>query len=1030
MNAFVYTWAVDEEESTTIRMYCLMENDKESDNSGDSGDTDDSGTAYRNACIVVKDFTPYVYIELYNDGDVKLLDDELNEYTILTKLVYKQHLYNFKPGTRPFLFCQCRSRNDINEIVNRLRSPVGGRSFKCHEESASSILQMVSLRSINMTGWFRFDKASLVSRRTTCCDYEYMVSWRQLSPSSKTDIVYPKTIAFDLEVNSELTNAMPDDRPGDAIFQISCVVQQSGPTGLKLRYLLTLDGTDLVDNRLLDGIIVIAFRSERELLAGFYDFLRRERPNILTGYNILGFDIEYLIRRSNRFMLMNDMMMSGFNRSKPAQEGVIRWASVMYKNKTFPYIDWEGILLLDLLPVIKRDYKFDNYKLQTVATIFLNAGKDPVTYKDIFDAYKSKRFATVGKYCVQDSELCIDIMNHIHCWITLAEMSKVCNVSIFTLHTQGQQIKIYSQIYKHCLKRNIIVDSDGYTAKINERYTGAYVFDPVPGYYENVIPLDFSSLYPSIMIAYNICYSTIVDGVGVVADKDCNTFIWEDHVGCDHDPKIIEIKEMTKKIDDISDEIKELTHKRDGLRAKDVVSGGRRLVDARRDIQLEINRLRENQKPFREKRQELKKGRSGGDGGGGDDGYGKVICARREYRFLKASVKKGVVPMILENLLSSRKSVKNKMKLESIGSDERVILDKEQLAYKVSANSMYGAMGVRRGYLPFMPGAMCITYLGRSSIEKTAKVIVDKWRGVLVYGDTDSNYVTFPHLSNDITALWDYAIEVGRGVSTEFPEPMKLEFEQTIYRKFFILSKKRYMYQEVARDGTLDSKIGKKGVILARRDNSGILKYIYEKMATMIFDKLSSDEIQYYLLNYINDIFRNVIDKSEYIITKSVGDSDGDIDEDGRVGRYKVKALPDDPVERDRVLNGLSEREYYTKSFPAHIQLAERMKARGVPVDIGSRIEYVVTHNPLVSTIGARIEDYDYYKTISRFLKLDAMYYLHSLINPLDQMLMVAIGDGKFLERQYLYRGNYNKVVAQVKEMSRPTIKIITNNEK
>jgi DNA polymerase elongation subunit (family B) len=63
------------------------------------------------------------------------------------------------------------------------------------------------------------------------------------------------------------------------------------------------------------------------------------------------------------------------------------------------------------------------------------------------------------------------------------------------------------------------------------------------------------------------------------------------------------------------------------------------------------------------------------------------------------------------------------------------VLDKRQLAYKVSANSMYGAMGVKKGYLPFMPGAMVTTFMGRTNIEIVAKTIQEKYKGELVYGD-------------------------------------------------------------------------------------------------------------------------------------------------------------------------------------------------------------------------------------------------------------------------------------------------------
>ena len=62
-------------------------------------------------------------------------------------------------------------------------------------------------------------------------------------------------------------------------------------------------------------------------------------------------------------------------------------------------------------------------------------------------------------------------------------------------------------------------------------------------------------------------------------------------------------------------------------------------------------------------------------------------------------------------------------------------MDKRQLAYKISANSMYGSWGVKKGYLPFLPGAMACTYMGRTNIEIVAKVIPEKYGGELVYGD-------------------------------------------------------------------------------------------------------------------------------------------------------------------------------------------------------------------------------------------------------------------------------------------------------
>jgi DNA polymerase elongation subunit (family B) len=534
--------------------------------------------------------------------------------------------------------------------------------------------------------------------------------------------------------------------------------------------------------------------------------------------------------------------------------------------------------------------------------------------------------------------------------------------------------------------------------------------DPVPGFYQNVCPLDFCSLYPSIIIAYNICYSTFVpENNTSIPKEEYQTFEWEDHLGCEHDPKVIKIAKLTRKIDKIEEQIAQEVERRDKIKG----------ILAKKPIQQRINGLREKQKPYRDERCDLKKNKP--HDREDDDGniVTGIICAKRKYSFMKREYKKGVIPTIIQNLLDSRKAVKDFMKTCTTES-ERVVQDKRQLALKVSANSQYGAMGVRKGgKLSLLPAAMCITYLGREAIAKAGKIVCEKYGGTWIYTDTDSTYVTFKHLSSP-KDIWDNAIYVARKVSEEFPG-LTIEFENAIYKWFLIMSKKRYMYRSIDRDGNSDGKIGKRGVVIARRDNSKYLRILYSELVTMIFDGKSRQEVEIYLIEMISDMFRRRIPFDQYIATKSIGSTDGDED-DGRLGDYKIKKLPSDETERQRILGCRTERQYYIDSCPAQVQLAEKLRNRGFPIDAGSRMEFVVLKNPSKKTLGGRMEDADYFMRRKKKLTIDYMYYLKSLVNPVDQLLEVGMGLKDFVSQQVHFRTNYEKLLDEYRQLIKPTI--------
>jgi DNA polymerase delta subunit 1 len=102
------------------------------------------------------------------------------------------------------------------------------------------------------------------------------------------------------------------------------------------------------------------------------------------------------------------------------------------------------------------------------------------------------------------------LLEKLMCLFNLTEMARVTGVPIGYLFTRGQQIKVASQLYRKAQQHNLLIPVDRVQVT-GDKYEGAVVIEPTRGYYtEPVATLDFASLYPSIMMAHNLCYSTLV----------------------------------------------------------------------------------------------------------------------------------------------------------------------------------------------------------------------------------------------------------------------------------------------------------------------------------------------------------------------------------------------------------------------------------------------------------------------------------------------------------------------------------------
>lgn len=1029
---YAYSWHIDEEyqDETFIRIYGFDDHNQ-------------------NICVSVNGFRPFVWLELptfinwKQPGNLDRLIHYLRQHfsDIRCSLKFRRKLYgaNLKEQNGrychkmfPFLLCSFATFIDAKfNFPTKFKNKqgidgLGFLKFNVHGQDACPRLQLTSKYDLPTAGWIKFKGFEVHNEedKFTFGTREFLVDLRDkkfkpselICRSKKTTVPKPLILSFDLEVNSEDGITFPKaNRPGDAVFQISCIFSRL-ESGIFEKFLLSLGNP----TESVVGATILSYSTETKLLMGFKDLINEKNPNVIIGYNIFNFDIPYLMDRTNFKAIYPEWSQQGFAKGRCGIQREIKWSSSAYKNQEFKFLDCEGRLYIDLLPVVQRDFKLNDYKLKTVSTHFIGETKDDLEPKSIFRCFregtrdrseKASHFMSIcGKYCMQDSLLVMKLMEKLNVWYGLSEMATVCNVPMISLFTKGQQIKVYSNLYKYCLENKIVPEKDGYNVSENERYVGAYVFPPKPGLYENVVSLDFSGLYPSLIIAYNIDYSTCAFDPSI-PDKLCHVMEWEDHIACKHDPKVIEKKRLTKAID-------ELTSQK-GYDKEHVSI----LRKQRSDITKSLNK--------------------------------NVMCEKRKYRFLKTEEYpefKGVLPTIVQYLLDSRKETRKEMgrlksSLKTIDDEHKrkevettiSILNQRQLAYKVSANSMYGITGVKAGMLPFMPVAMSITFMGRTNIMKVADVIQNKYDGTLVYGDTDSNYVSFDHKNFTTTELWDYAIKVADEISTLFPPPMKIEFEEAVYTKFLLLTKKRYMYQAATRDGTIKPQIGKKGVVLNRRDNSAFIRNTYENMVRIIFEnKDSIDTLQTKvissLINDINSMFSHELPVDHFTITKSTGDYGNlqpqyFLNEKGlhraMLGQYNVPFLTDEIKMAEGIATPRDVNDWYLDKLPAHIQLLEKIRRRGHIRNEGSRLEYVIVEtNDLKAKQSAKIETLNYFLKNKGILNLDYLYYLSRLINPVDQILEVIFNLKDFVKTHHRDRLLKRKLTIQVYDLFVPKYEI------
>ncbi|KAK3374063.1 DNA polymerase family B-domain-containing protein [Lasiosphaeria ovina] len=351
------------------------------------------------------------------------------------------------------------------------------------------------------------NRYQIVADRQSNCQIEAQMSYRDLiahKPTGEWSKMAPlRVLSFDIECAGR--KGIFPEAVHDSVIQIANVVTKYGDKKPFIRNVFCLDTTSpIVATQILD------FDKEEEMLSAWQKFLEKVDPDIITGYNICNFDFPYLLDRAKHLKVQGFEYWSRTMVRSVAKD--TNFSSKQMGNRDTKATNTNGRLQLDLLQLIQRDHQLRSYTLNSVCSHFLGEQKEDVHHSMITELFEgtpeSRR--RLALYCLKDAYLPQRLIDKLSCLENYTEMARVTGVPFNFLLSRGQQVKFLSQLFRKALEQKLVIPNIR-TESSEEQYEGATVIEPTRGYYDvPIATLDFASLYPSIMQAHNLCYTTLI----------------------------------------------------------------------------------------------------------------------------------------------------------------------------------------------------------------------------------------------------------------------------------------------------------------------------------------------------------------------------------------------------------------------------------------------------------------------------------------------------------------------------------------
>ncbi|XP_044728775.1 uncharacterized protein LOC123292259 [Chrysoperla carnea] len=548
---------------------------------------------------------------------------------------------------------------------------------------------------------------------------------------------------------------------------------------------ICVGSNDFLMGTCTSNIKITYVESELQLFDKLIELFTKWDPDILAGYEIGRLSWGYLLERSFHLQLNLPKRLSRIPESRANTR--------IDENGQMSDLNFTGRLFLEIWRLMRHEINLYSYSFENIYFHILHERIPKHSFRNLSTWFEStrNRYITVQYYLKRVTGV-LSILDQLDFIGRTSELARLFGIQFYEVLSRGSQFRVESMMLRLTKPLNYIPVTPSVTqrAKMKAPEFLPLIMEPDSRLYNDpIIVLDFQSLYPSMIIAYNYCFSTCLGRVSELGQSHPFEF------------------------------------------------GATQLRVNPKLVEAYLNNNKLNISP----------------------------CG---VAFVNDSVRQGILPRMLKEILDCRLMVKKSLKENKDDATLKRVLNSRQLGLKLIANVTYGYTAANfSGRMPCCELGDSVVSKGRETLERAIQMVEknEKWRAKVVYGDTDSLFVITPGRSRK--DAFEIGKEIADAVTNDNPTPVKLKLEK-IYQPCILQTKKRYVGYMYESPDQEEPVYNAKGIETVRRDGCPAVAKILEKTLRILFETKDMSMVKQYVCRQFSKIITGRINLQDLIFAR------------------------------------------------------------------------------------------------------------------------------------------------------------------